>query len=375
VLPFQPSTTQLKDIDQHRCCASSSLLASQSTQLAFLFHRIPYSKFKPHSSPPDPSQTINATELTQDKQVDNVTGATQPVTRSAKSQSPTPKFVQKSYTHSSASSSKPQCGSTSSGPLRSAHNPREIWTRFADREWGNLMLPFVDVAERAAADEVTVAEPRLDGGRQRRRVGHPQQRTRWLYRDPASAAAPSSLGFWRVGIAGLASLLPPGARVWIPGGVRLALLAVSGCAHFPTSRQIWRGVTSSGLVWLLVPECWPPRVGRVRRMKAGIGMSVEVGNRKVGQRRQKLLNEAHIFRQLKHSGYPHWLSLNSIFKKYSLLFIVFYDFYSIVFLYSFTSIFNYSLFYIILYNYHILFLLLNNNILNINCKSQFLKNR
>jgi hypothetical protein len=175
------------------------------------------------------------------------------------------------------------------------------------------MLPFVYVAERAAADEVTVAEPRLDGGRQRRRVGHPQQRTRWLYRDPASAAAPSSLGFWRVGIAGLASLLPPGARVWIPGGVRLALLAVSGCAHFPTSRQIWRGVTSSGLVWLLVPECWPQRVGRVRRMKAGIGMSVEVGNRKVGQRRQKLLNESHILRQLQHSGYPHWLSLNSIF--------------------------------------------------------------
>jgi hypothetical protein len=39
------------------------------------------------------------------------------------------------------------------------------------------------------------------------------------------------------------------------------------------------------------------------------------------------------------------------------------------FLYSFTSIFNYSLFYIILYNYHILFLLFNNNIVNINYKS------
>jgi hypothetical protein len=138
------------------------------------------------------------------------------------------------------------------------------------------MLPFVYVAERAAADEVTVAEPRLDGGRQRRRVGHPQQRTRWLYRDPASAAAPSSLGFWRVGIAGLARLLPPGARVWIPGGVCLALLAVSGCAHVARF-----GV--GAFLWLFVPESWPQRAGRVRRMKGGIGMSVDVGTLKSGR--------------------------------------------------------------------------------------------
>jgi hypothetical protein len=45
------------------------------------------------------------------------------------------------------------------------------------------------------------------------------------------------------------------------------------------------------------------------------------------------------------------------------------------FSHSFTSISTYSLFYIIPYNYHILFLLFNNNIVNINYKPRFLKNR
>jgi hypothetical protein len=95
-IPTQHHSAKRHRPDQHRCCASSSPLASQSTQVAFLFRRKPYSTFKPHSTPPDLNQTINATELTRDRHVDNITGATQPVTRSAKSQSPTPKFVQKS---------------------------------------------------------------------------------------------------------------------------------------------------------------------------------------------------------------------------------------------------------------------------------------
>jgi hypothetical protein len=71
-------------------------------------------------------------------------------------------------------------------------------------------------------------------------------------------------------------------------------------------------------------------------------------------------------------GYPHSFTSKRIFS-------AIYSFYRTVFctrspLYP-ISISNYSLFYIILYNYHILFLLFNNNIVNINCKSQFLKNR
>jgi hypothetical protein len=59
--------------------------------------------------------------------------------------------------------------------------------------------------------------------------------------------------------------------------------------------------------------------------------------------------------------------------EYSLFYIVFYNFYNSIF-HLFTSIFGlsvstYSLFYIILYHYHVLFLLFNNNIVNINCKS------
>jgi hypothetical protein len=38
-----------------------------------------------------------------------------------------------------------------------------------------------------------------------------------------------------------------------------------------------------------------------------------------------------------------------------------------------TSISNYPLFYIITYNYHLLFLLSDNNIVHANCESQFLK--
>jgi hypothetical protein len=73
---------------------------------------------------------------------------------------------------------------------------------------------------------------------------------RQLHRDPASEAAVRSQGCWRVGIAGLARCLPPGARVWIPGGARLALLAVCGCAHFYTSLHlawvpfVWFGCSS-----------------------------------------------------------------------------------------------------------------------------------
>ena len=90
-------------------------------------------------------------------------------------------------------------------------------------------VPFVDVAEGAAADEVAAAEPRLDGGRHRRRVRHAS-----LPRDPAAG-----LGFWRAGIAAaFGRRLPPGARVWIRGGVRLALLAASGFAHFDRSRDL-----------------------------------------------------------------------------------------------------------------------------------------
>jgi hypothetical protein len=61
-------------------------------------------------------------------------------------------------------------------------------------------------------------------------------------------------------------------------------------------------------------------------------------------------------------------------KEYSPSFIIFYNIFVHTHppLYT-TYIFNYSLFYIILYNYHILFLLFNNNTVNINCKSQFLK--
>ena len=87
-------------------------------------------------------------------------------------------------------------------------------------------VPFVDVAEGAAADEVAAAEPRLDGGRHRRRVRHVS-----LPRDPAAG-----LGFWRAGIAAaFGRRLPPGARVWIRRSSR-----ATRCLLFRPFRQVAR---------------------------------------------------------------------------------------------------------------------------------------
>jgi hypothetical protein len=57
---------------------------------------------------------------------------------------------------------------------------------------------------------------------------------------------------------------------------------------------------------------------------------------------------------------------------FSVVYNFFNSFYSIIFYgpLNLTSIFNYLLLYIILYNYHILF---SSSIVNINCESQFLK--
>jgi hypothetical protein len=56
-------------------------------------------------------------------------------------------------------------------------------------------------------------------------------------RDPTAAAA--ARGFWRSGIvAGFTRRLPPASRVWIRGGVRLALHTASGSAHFERSRDL-----------------------------------------------------------------------------------------------------------------------------------------
>jgi hypothetical protein len=127
-----------------------------------------------HSFPPDPNQTINATELKRDKQIDNITDAARPVTRSAKSQSPTLKFVKKPTPIPAPRRRNHNVARHEAARCASPHNPREIWTRNGHSEWGNPMLPFVDVSKRAPADEVAVAEPRVDGGRHRRRVGHPR---------------------------------------------------------------------------------------------------------------------------------------------------------------------------------------------------------
>lgn len=56
-------------------------------------------------------------------------------------------------------------------------------------------------------------------------------------RDPTAATA--ALGFRRSEIvAGFARRLPPGSRVWIRGGVRLALHTAPGSAHFERSRDL-----------------------------------------------------------------------------------------------------------------------------------------
>ena len=50
---------------------------------------------------------------------------------------------------------------------------------------------------------------------------------------------PAALGFWRSEIvAGFARRLPPASRVWIRGGVRLALHTAPGSAHFERSRDL-----------------------------------------------------------------------------------------------------------------------------------------
>lgn len=103
------------------------------------------------------------------------------------------------------------------------------YCRTGVEQLGEPSVPFVDVAEGAAADEVTAAEPRLDGGRHRCWIRHPSSP-----RDPTAA-----LGIWRSGIvAGFARRLPPTSRVWIRGGVRLALHTAPGSAHFERSRDL-----------------------------------------------------------------------------------------------------------------------------------------
>jgi hypothetical protein len=72
-----------------------------------------------------------------------------------------------------------------------------------------------------------------------------------------------------------------------------------------------------------------------------------------------------------------FLGSKGALKKYFLSFTVFSNSYSTIFRthkpLNPPFISNYSLFYIISYNFHLLFLLFDNNIVNLNCESQFLK--
>jgi hypothetical protein len=191
---------------------------------------------QPHSFPPDPNQTINATELKRDKQVDNITDAARPVTRSAKSQSPTLKFVKKPTPISAPRRRNHNVARHQATRYASPHNPREIW-KGMDRVSGEI---------RCYPLYTSPNEPRPMRSRLLNRASmaaaidaESDIPARRLQRDPASEAAVRSQGCWRVGIAGLARRLPPGARVWIPGGARLALVAVCGCAHFYMSLDAW----------------------------------------------------------------------------------------------------------------------------------------
>lgn len=184
--------------------------------------------------------------------MDNITNATPLATRSPNSQNSTHEFPAGPSPASSPNTqirnaARPEAKlaaqssaatARSASARKSARCDRRREGKFGGRSKRASSVPFVDVAEGATADEVAAAEPRLDGGRHRRRVRHAS-----LPRDPAAG-----LGFWRAGIA--ARRLPPGARVWIRGGVvsRYSLPPVSPIS---TGREIWR--------WCLVCVCSPGR--------------------------------------------------------------------------------------------------------------------
>jgi len=176
--------------------------------------------------------------------VDNITNATPLATRIPNSQNsthefpagPSPASSPNTQIRNAARPAAKLAAQSSAATARrasarkSARCNRRREGKFGGRNRRASSVPFVDVAEGAAADEVAAAEPRLDGGRHRRRVRHAS-----LPRDPAAG-----LGFWRAGIAAaFGRRLPPGARVWIRGGVRLALLA-RRCLRFRPFRQVAR---------------------------------------------------------------------------------------------------------------------------------------